>query len=72
MSAYAKAIVAFIFTALANLAANWANSGTPAPQTAAEWLTAIISTVVTTFAVYQWPNTPPTVVVNRTTGTRTT
>lgn len=58
MSAYAKAVVAFIFTALATLATNWANSGTPAPQTPAEWLTTIIATLVTTFAVYQWPNTP--------------
>ena len=58
MSAYAKAILAFIAVALTNFVANFANSGTPAPQTVGEWVTLVVTTLVSTAAVYVVPNKP--------------
>jgi hypothetical protein len=58
MSTYVKSVLAFLSLVVTNLVANYVNSGTPTPQTAGEWLTAVLTTAAGTFAVYQWPNKP--------------
>lgn len=59
MSAYIKAILAFVSVVLTNLVANFANSSTPVPQTGGEWLTLVVTTLLGTWAVYQFPNKQP-------------
>jgi len=58
MSTYVKSILAFVALVVTNLVANYVNSGTATPQDASEWVTAVLTTVAGTFAVYQWPNKP--------------
>jgi hypothetical protein len=58
MSAYLKAVLAFVSVVVTNLLANFANSSTPAPQTAGEWITLLVTTLVGTAAVYVVPNKP--------------
>lgn len=53
---YWKAILAFVALVVTNLSANVANSDVLAPQTLAEWLVLVGTTVVGTFAVYQKQN----------------
>jgi hypothetical protein len=53
---YWKSILAFVALVVTNLSANVANSDVLAPQTLAEWLVLVGTTVVGTFAVYQKQN----------------
>lgn len=55
---YWKSILAFVALIVTNLSANVANSDVLAPQTLAEWLVLVGTTVVGTFAVYQKANEP--------------
>ena len=55
---YWKSILAFAALLLTNLSANVANSDVLAPQTLAEWLVLVGTTVVGTFAVYRKANKP--------------
>ena len=56
LGAYWKSVMAFVALVATNLVANVANSGNPAPQTLAEWLTLLGTTVVGTWAVYRKRN----------------
>ena len=60
MGEYAKAILTFLGLVVTNLLAVVVDPTTSAilPQTSAQWVTAVVSTIVGTFTVYQWPNKP--------------
>jgi hypothetical protein len=60
MSSYAKAILAFVSLALTNLIAVVANTDGVLPQTVGQWVTAVLTTLGGTFAVWAKSNQPST------------
>jgi hypothetical protein len=56
LASYWKSILAFLALVATNLSANVANSGDVAPQTAGEWVTLLVTTVVGTALVYAKKN----------------